>query len=156
MGGNEIMTIFDWLKLFEDESYEMILEEMADVFSKIDEYNDEAYKHQLDNPAIIDKALDIMQGCYGKIEPVLALAETELTNRELKKYGELRLEVLNDKGKVGTADVPAIKNEASEFVGNLRRVDNILKNYLMTCSTSISVLQSRLNYQKGQNMNKEG
>jgi hypothetical protein len=156
MGGYEIMTIFEWLKLFEDEDYGMILEEMADVFSTVDKYSDEAYKHQLDNPAVIDKVLDIMQGCYGKIEPVLALAETELINRELKKYGELRLEIMNEKGKISTVDEPAIKKEAQESVSDLRRVDNILKNYLMTCSSTISVCQSRLKFSDASKMNKEG
>ena len=139
------MNLFEVQKLFQSEdTVELVLEEIADVLQTVEDYNEKSYLGQLDNPAVIDRALQVMCGCHGKLELFLACAEHELLTRESKTRITRALEIINDKGKVTTTEDTQIKHEAVVAVANYRKVFLLLKNATYHCSTFISICQSRL------------
>jgi hypothetical protein len=146
------MNIFELEKLLkQDDTLELIFEEIKEIFDKIDYYSRQAFDHQLDNPSVIDKALDVMQGCYGILEPLLAVAETEKFNREERTYCGIKM----DKENAGEKFVDAsAKKEASNAVAEHRRVRNIIESYVKVCEKAISVLQSRLKKSEESRMSK--
>lgn len=139
------MNVFDIKKLFESEdTVNLVEEEIYDVLKTVEDYNEKSYLAQLDNPAVIDKALQVMCGCHGKLELLLAYAEHELLTREANTRVSLSLDKINEKGKVTTTEESLIKNEASVAVSDYRKIYLILKNATFHCSTFISICQSRL------------
>lgn len=139
------MDMFEIKKLFDsDDTIGLVLEEMSDVLTTIDDYNEKSYLAQLDNPAVIDKALQVMCGCHGKLELLLAFAENALLTQENEKKVALSLDKINEKGKVTTSEESFIKSEATVAVQDYRKVYMILKNSVIQCSTFISICQSRL------------
>lgn len=136
------MNIFEIEKLFESETtLDLVLEETSEIFEIISKYSKEAYQHQLDNPAIIDKSLDVLQGCYGILEPILALAETQVTNNEERFYCQLKIDTENEGKKFTDASA---KREAKAHVADYIRVYNIILGHVKVCEKFISVAQSRL------------
>jgi len=135
------MNSFELEEHFKTENgLQIVLEEYSSVLDKIDEYSDLALNHKLDNPAVIDKALDVMQGCYGKLQPVLAEAESAKQYQEDRHYHTVReeTEATGKKFVSATAD-----REASLVVAPFRRVRNLFDKYVQISEKSISVLQSR-------------
>lgn len=136
------MNIFEIEKLFqEEETLEVIMQEVSETFKKIDEYSRQAQSQQLDNPFAIDNALQILQGCYGVLAPIYYLALAEKENKEYKYYCQLKMDIENEGTKF--VDASATK-EASAYISSYRRVRNILEGYLRACDKGISVLQTRL------------
>lgn len=143
------MRILKIEKLFEDEkTLDKVLEECVEDFNQIDYWAGVRKQNLTDNPEEITKALNDLSGCYGNLRTILGIAETELTNREVRKYNAIKIKL----EKFTTQMDSATKKEASESVSAYRRVYNLVKAYVDTCDKHICTLQSILNrWTKGYN-----
>jgi hypothetical protein len=93
------------------------------------------------NAEEITKALNELSGAYANLRTALAVANTELTNREAKKRNTIKLEY---DGKWTTQVNSAAKTEAIEATAGYRRLKNIIEAYKDSADKHISTLQSNL------------
>jgi hypothetical protein len=85
---------------------------------------------------------------YLAINPLLSLAETEKSNREVVHFVENKRATENAGGKfVATAG----STEASAHVATFRRVRNILEGYVESAKMAISTCQSNLKSMSDEN-----
>lgn len=149
------MNLFDLEEKFKTENgMNEVVEEYAEVIAKVDEYSDLALNHKLDNPAMIDKALDILQGCYGKLNPVLGFAEEAKQYQEDNNYHTIRQECEAQGNKFVSASAD---REASLLASPFRRTRNLFEKYVQICDKSITNLQSRAKKMDQQkNLNRDG
>ncbi len=140
------MRILDIEKLFAESKLDEVFKdkEIVEDIEKVDYWSDVRKKNLTDNPEEITKALNELSGCYGNLRTVLAIAETELTNREVRKYNSLKIELVNKEIKFTSQIDSATKKQASGFVGDYRRIYNIIKAYVETADKHICTLQSIL------------
>ena len=124
-----------------EETLDKVLEEIKEDITMVDEYADMMKQNMVATPEAVSEALKAITGIYSNLRTVLALAETEKKNREIRRYGEIRIETENS-GKKFT-DASASK-EASEFVASYRRVRNLIQGYVESCEKMSSALQSDL------------
>jgi len=127
---------------------ETTLEEVLNLcnteFERVDYYANTVLKSNLsDNPEEVIKALNELTGIYMTLKPIVAISVSEKSNREIRQYNVLRIELENAGGKFTSASV---EKQASEFVGNYRRIRNIVTAYLESAEKAISTLQSILKY----------
>lgn len=121
-----------------------VLELCKSEFERIDYYAATVLKSSLsDNPQAVIEALNELTGIYMTLKPVVAISETEKSNREIRQYNVLRIELENAGGKFTSASV---EKQASEFVSSYRRIRNVITAYLESAEKAISTLQSILKY----------
>ena len=95
------------------------------------------------NPEEALNALSELTGIYMSLKAVLAIAETEKKNREIRRYNEIKKEIEN----AGTKFVSvSADKEASSYVASYRRLRNIIQAYTDSCEKAISILQSLLKF----------
>lgn len=132
-------------KLFKKEdTLDEVLTECKVEFDKINYYAGVMRKGIIDdNPAEAKSALNKLTGIYMTLKSVLAIAESEKKNREIRYYDQKRIDTENAGKKFVSAPV---KEEASASVAPYRRVRNIVSAYVDACLKAISTLQSILKY----------
>lgn len=140
-------TVEELEELFQSEdTLDSVLEECGEDFKKINYFADLLKKDVVsDNPKEARTAISKLTGIYMELKPVLALAETEKKNREIRYYDTKRMDMENEGKKFVSA--PAEK-EASVHVASYRRVRNIIQGYLDACDKAISSLQTIIKAQR--------
>jgi len=140
------MKILQIEQLFQqEETLVQVLEECKEEFDIIDNYSKSLKNNTIENGESLKKVLKELVGVYLALKPVLALAETEKKNREVRYYDSRRIEVEKEGGKFVSG---ATDKEASAYVAEYRRVRNLIQGYVDACNTAISTLQSVLGYLK--------
>ena len=127
-----------------------VLEFCKKDFDKIDYYAGIMKDDITDNPAEARKALNELTGVFMSLKIVLATAETEKKNREIRYYNQKRIEVENSVPPKKFVSAPTEK-EASVHVASYRRVLNIVRGYVEATEKAISTLQSILKYLASEN-----
>ncbi len=145
------MRILEIEKLFQqDDTLEQVLEKCKEDIEQVDYWSKVRKANLTDNPEEITKALNELSGCYGNLCPILGIAETELTNREVRQYNVLKMKLEKEGTKFTSQIDSATKKEASASVGAYRRIYNIINSYVRTCDKHIITLQSILKrWEKG-------
>lgn len=140
MGNEKKSKVFIIEKFFQSEdTLNKVLDYCNQFFVRIDEIQKVFRVRKTINPQEILEATIKINGYYGALNPILAIAETEKKNRELRYYG-LKKNEIEDKGiKFISASV---EKESSSHVANYRKVRNLIKNYVEVCKTTISLGQS--------------
>lgn len=125
--------------------------ESVDTLPKVLEYLDEDFKKVNywastfqkglvhDNPSEIKQALVELAGAYINLRIALGIAEYYKKSNELKKYMNIKMEIENNGTRFTSASA---EKEASEFVGEYRRVRNIIEAYKESADKSITALQN--------------
>lgn len=146
------MRILELEKLFQsEETLRQILGKLENDFNIVDEYAEMLKSGIANNPEEAKKMLAELTGVYSNLTTVLAVAETEKKNREIRHYNKLKIDFDNEgktdeKGKL-IKFVSAIKEkEASGYVANYRRIRNLIAGYQEATAKSVSTLQSTLKY----------
>lgn len=125
------------------ETIDQVLETVKSDFEQIDYYGGILQENVVDNPEECMKAINILTGVYMNLKPVLEVADSEKSNREIRNYCSLKMQVENSGAKF--VDASGAK-EASASVAEYRRIRNILEGYVEACDRAISSLQSILKY----------
>ncbi len=131
-----------------EETLGKVLEECAKTFEKIDYHSNLLKTNITDNPEECKKTLNELTGIYMDLKPVLAIAETEKKNREIRFYEELRIDTENNEKRFVSA---VAEKQSAVSVAEYRRVRNIILAYVNVCEKGISTLQSLLKY-KGEEL----
>ncbi len=119
-----------------------ILKILASDFDRIDYWSTIRKTNVTDNPADIVRALNELSGCYANLRTALAIANSEVTVREARKRGSLKIDTENE-GKKWTSQLnSSAKYEAIEFVANYTRIKNIIEAYCNAADKHISTLQT--------------
>ena len=119
-----------------------ILKILASDFDRIDYWSTIRKTNVTDNPADIVRALNELSGCYANLRTALAIANSEVTVREAKKRGSLKIDTENE-GKKWTSQLnSSAKYEAIEFVSKYNRIKNIIEAYCNAADKHISTLQT--------------
>jgi len=138
------MRILEIEKLFEDESkLDEVLTKCADDFEKVDYFADIMKQNITNNPEEVKKALNELTGTFSNLRTVLAIAETEKKNREIRAYSKLRIDTENEGKKFQDGQG---KQLASGQVASYRRIRNLILGYKEACEKSIGSLQSLLKH----------
>lgn len=134
------MRILEIEKYFQtEETLDKVLEELADDFKVVDTWANNLKGRVADNPEEIRNALQDLSGAYSNLRTVLALAEGEKRNREVKRYNEIKIETENQGNKFVSASA---EKQASADVAPYRRVRNIVLGYTESAEKMIGVLQN--------------
>ena len=144
------MRVLEIEKLFENEdTLNEVLTKCKEDFEKIDYYAGIMKNNITNNPEEVKKALNELTGEYITLKTVLAIANTEKKNREMRQYDQLRIDTENAGTKfvAQTAD-----RQASLYVASYRRVRNIIEAYTNAVEKAISSLQSILKYMATERM----
>ena len=98
------------------------------------------------NPEEAKNALNDLTARFMSLKTVLAIAETEKKNREIRYYNKIKIDI----GKGVRSEkkfVSAVgEKEASAFVAPYRRIRNIIKAYMESAEKGISTMKSLLKY----------
>lgn len=138
------MKILEIEKLFDsEETIGEVLERCKNSFDRTDYYIGIMQNNITENPEEAKKALNELTGIYMDLKTVIAVAETQKKNREIRRYNEIRIETESGDKKFVSASA---EKEASSYVAPYRRVRNILQGYCDACEKAISTLQSVLKY----------
>ena len=136
------MRVLKIEKLFQsEETLDQILSEVKGDLDLIEYWNEVRKSDLTDNSQEIKKALNQLSGVYGSLRPIVAIANTEKKNREVRFYESRKMQIENANGKFTSA---AVEKEASASVASYRRIKNILEAYLESAEKHISTLQSLL------------
>ena len=136
------MRILELEKLFQqDDTLEKVLEKLKEDIEKVDYWAGVLRSGLVDNPEEANKALGELTGTYSNLRTVLAIAETEKKNREVKYYGQLRIDTENQGKKFVSASA---EKEASAHVADYRRIRNLILGYKESAEKAIGALQSML------------
>jgi len=134
------MRILEIEKLFaKEETLDKVIESCQSEINQVDYWANCMKQNLTDNPEETKKALNDLTGCYMLLKSVLAIAESEKSNREVRYYDKTRIEIENVGGKFTSASV---EKQASAYVANYRRIRNILEAYVNASEKAISSLQS--------------
>ena len=110
-------------------------------FDKIEEISGSFATGGAESQAEVRKILNECTSIFLALNPLLALAETEKSNREVVYYHSRKIAIEKGGEKfVATA----MDKEASAHVSNYRRVRNILEGYIETLKIAIGTCQSSL------------
>lgn len=93
------------------------------------------------NSEEIGRALNELSGAFSNLRTALAIANTQLTNREARKRNTIKLEYTE---KWTTQVNSAAKTEAIEATAGYRRLKNIIEAYKDSADKHISTLQTIL------------
>ncbi|KKL47755.1 hypothetical protein LCGC14_2332380 [marine sediment metagenome] len=140
------MRILEIEQLFKsEETLPQVLDGLEDDIKRIDDYASMMKDNVTNNPEEAKKALNELTGCYSNLKTVLAIAETEKKNREVRKFNDLKINfATSDTEKKFTA--ASADKESGAFVGEYRRIRNIVEAYAQVCEKMISTLQSLLKW----------
>ena len=144
------MRILEIEQLFQNETtLPQVLEKIQDDIQRIDEYSSMAKTNTYNTAESITEILQQLSGCFANLRVVLALAETEKKNREVRAFNEIRINFENEaktdeKGKLIKFVASLGEKEASAKVAPYRRIRNLVEGYKEACEKSISVMQSVL------------
>jgi len=134
------MRILELEKLFTQETtLDKVLEECKSEIEKVDYWANVMKQGLTDNPEETKKAINELTGCYMLLKSVLAIAESEKSNREVRYYDKTRIELENAGEKFTSASV---EKQASAHVANYRRVRNVIEAYVDASEKGISSMQS--------------
>ena len=138
------MRVLEIEQLFQsEETLAKVLEECQEDFDKIDYYSGLMKASITNNPEEAKKALNELTGTYMSMKSVLAIAETEKKNREIRYYDSLRINMENEGKKFVSTTA---EKQASAQVADYRRIRNIILGYTNSCEKAISTLQSLLKF----------
>ena len=138
------MRILEIEKIFEsEETLSKVLDLVTEEFERIDYHSGLMRQGITTNSEEALNALSELTGIYMSLKAVLAIAETEKKNREIRKYNEIKKEIENTGTKFVSASA---EKEASSSVANYRRLRNIIQAYTDSCEKAISILQSITKY----------
>ena len=126
-----------------DDTLDQVLESCKEDFGKIDYWSDLMRRNITDNPEEVKKAINVLTGVFMNLKPVLAVAETQKKNREIRCYDQLRIDTENEGKKFVNASA---EKQASVVVSDYRRVRNVIQAYVDAGEKAISTLQSTLKY----------
>ena len=136
------MRILEIEKLFETEvTLDKVLENVKEDFTKVEYWAGVLRSGLVDNPEEANKALGELTGCYMNLRTILAIAETEKRNREVKHYSQLRIDTENEGKKFVSASA---EKESSAYVSSYRRIRNLVLGYKESAEKAIGSLQSML------------
>ena len=140
------MRILEIEKLFQDETtLGQIMEECKEDIELVDYYANQILKSTVaNNPEEAKKALLVVTGVYSNLTTVLSIAESEKKNRQEREYNRLRIEIENADKKFVSAQAD---KQSSAFVGDYRRIRNLIEGYVKAAEKQISSLQSVLKYE---------
>jgi len=124
----------------EDTLDEVIVKLQEDI-ELVDEWSVNRKNGVVDNAEEIKRGLNELSGAYSNLRTVLALAESEKKNREVRFYNTRKIEIENAGEKFTSA---AVDKEASAHVAEYRRVRNIIQAYTESAEKHIVTLQSNL------------
>lgn len=147
------MDIFAIETLFQSEdTLNEVLDELKSDFQAIDKISKQLKSRNINNPLELKGGLDELTGIYMNLNPILAIAESELDNREVKYYEKLRIDIENAGGKFTSASA---ERQAEAFVSSYRRIRNLIRAYVEVAEKGISTFQSRLKFEASE-MNMQG
>jgi hypothetical protein len=138
------MRLNDAIQALSNESTALdVLKECQCYFDKVEEISGLFANGVIDTPAECRRVLNEATAIYLALNPLLSLAETEKSNREVIHFVENKRTVENSGGKFVST---AASTEASAAVHVYRRVRNVLEGYVestkMAASTCQSILRS--------------
>ncbi len=130
------------MKFKSEETLPQVLEELKKDFEAVDYWATLLKSNVTANGAVeASRGLNELTGTFMTLKTVLAIAESEKKNREIRFYSSLRIETENS----GKKFVSAVgEKEAAVAVAEYRRVRNIIKAYMESAQAGISTLQSIL------------
>jgi len=120
---------------------EKLLVDYKDIFDLLDDISQQLLQGII---ATVDQYKEILNqatGAYGTLEPLYSLAIAYKENSELHYFVEKKRE-LESKGEKLT--VAAVDKEASESVGQIRRIRNILEAYVSVSEKIIITAQTQM------------
>lgn len=134
------MRILDIEKKFQqDDTLNEVLTELEDDFKVVDYYAKTLKSGVVNNPEEIAEALQKLSGAFCNLRTVLALAETEKRNREVRRYNEIKIETENAGKKFVSASA---EKQASADIGEYRRIRNLVEGYVESAEKAIGALQN--------------
>ncbi len=134
--------IFEIEKLFQSGELLKILEYCNQFFIKIDDIEKQFRIRKNLNPQLIKDYMLKLNGYYGILMPILAIADSELVSREARIYNNLKLKL----ERFTMQENSSIKKQAIEEVAEYRKIRNILNSYVNVCDKTIINGQSILKY----------
>ena len=136
------MRILELEKKFQsEETLDAVLEDLKDDIAKVDYWAGVLRSGLVDNPEEANKALGELTGTYMNLRAVLAIAQYEKKNREVRHYGQLRIDIENQGKKFVSASA---EKEASAHVAGYRRIRNLILGYKESAEKAVGSLQSML------------
>ena len=134
------MRILEIEKLFQnEETLDQVLEEIKEDIEKVDYWAQTLRSGVVDNPEEADRCLTEVTGAYSNLRTVLAIAESEKKNREVRFYNELKINTENESKKFVATSAD---KEASAHVAIYRRIRNIIQGYKEAAEKQISSMQT--------------
>ena len=81
-------------KFQQEDTLDQVLEELRQDFEKVDYWAGVLRSGLVDNPEEANKALGELTGTYSNLRTALAIAVTEKRNREVRRYNEIKIEII--------------------------------------------------------------
>lgn len=146
------MRITDIEKYFQsEETLEKVLDEVKEDFEKIDYTADIMKKGITLNPEEAKTALNDLTARFMTLKTVVAIADTEKKNREIRYYNKIRVDIENGTRSEKKFVSASAEKEASASVFAYRRMRNIIQAYMESAEKGISTMQSLLKYMSEEN-----
>jgi hypothetical protein len=123
------------------EGLEKLLEDYKEVFTLLDDISQQLLQGIISTIDQYKEILNQATGAYGTLEPLYSMSIAYKENSELHYFVEKKRE-LESKGEKLT--VAAVDKEASESVGQIRRVRNILEAYVSVSEKIIITAQTQM------------
>lgn len=120
---------------------EKLLVDYAEVFILLDDISQQLLQGVVSTVDQYKEILNQATGAYGTLEPLYTLSVAYKENSELHYFVEKKRE-LESKGEKLT--VASVDKEASESVGQIRRVRNILEGYVSVSEKIIITAQTQM------------
>lgn len=123
------------------EGLEKLLLDYKDVFSLLDDISQQLLQGIISTIDQYKEILNQATGAYGTLEPLYSMSVAYKENSELHYFVEKKRE-LESKGEKLT--VASVDKEASESVGQIRRIRNILEAYVSVSEKIIITAQTQM------------
>lgn len=120
---------------------EKLLIDYKEVFALLDDISQQLLQGVISTVDQYKEILNQATGAYGTLEPLYSMSIAYKENSELHYFVEKKRE-LESKGEKLT--VAAVDKEASESVGQIRRVRNILEAYVSVAEKIIITAQTQM------------
>lgn len=141
------MKVLEIEKHFQsEETLEKVLDAISEDVNKIDYWTGLMKDGITLNPEDAKNALNDLTARYMSLKTVLAIADTEKKNREIRHYNKIRIDIGNGTRSEKKFVSATAEKEASAFVSSYRRIRNIIKAYMESAEKGISTMQSILKY----------
>jgi hypothetical protein len=139
------MYILEVESLFQNsDNLNKVLEAVQIEIDKLTEISKSIRSSLSSNPVEAKRVMTELTGIYMTLNPVLAIAESEVKNREVKYYEKLRIETEGTERKFVSASA---EKQAESSVTSYRRVRNLISAYVSSAEKGISTLQSLLKFE---------